>query len=136
VLAVCEWFQDGEISFVVDPGSGGAIAATVNRQPKVKCTNQAAFSVAAISANRGGLASSCAAPGGITGTLRSQESAGDSFDYTFTCGTGAGIGAGFGPGREQEVGVGGVGGQVSPAQYATAPAHADYRDTITLIVTY
>jgi hypothetical protein len=136
VLAVCEWFQDGDISFNVDPSAGAPISATVSRQPKVKCTNQTGFSVSAVSANRGGVPASCAAPGGITGTLRSLANAGDAFDYTFTCGTGTGVGAGFGSGQEQDVGVGGVGGLVSPAQYAEAVAHADYRDSVTLVVTY
>jgi hypothetical protein len=136
VIAVCEWFQDGDISFTVDPSSGGPIGATVSRQPKVKCTNQTAFTVTAVSANKGGAPASCAAPGGITGSLRSAAASGDAFDYTFTCGTASGVGAGFGDGKEQEVGAGGVGGMVSRPQYAEAVAHTDYQDTVTLIVTY
>lgn len=136
VVGVCEWYQDGEMAFAVDPSAGGPISATVIRQPKVKCTNQTAFTVAAVSANKGGVLASCAAPGGITGSLRSQSNPAHAFDYTFTCGTGAGVGAGFGAGREQDAGVGGVGGTVTPAQYAEAVAHADYQDTVTLVVTY
>jgi spore coat protein U-like protein len=136
VIGVCAWFQDGDIAFNVDPSAGGAISATVGKQPMVKCTNQTPFTVAASSANKGGVAASCAAPSGITGTLRSQSNAAHTFDYTFTCGSGTGVGAGFGVGKEQDVGVGGVGGLVSPAQYSEAVAHADYQDTVTLIVTY
>lgn len=136
VDGVCQWFQDGDISFVIDPSAGGPIGATVTRQPKVKCTNQKGFTVAAVSANKGGVAASCAAPGGITGLLRSEAAGTDTFEYTFTCGTAAGTGAGFGAGKEQDLGVGGVAGSVAASQYQDAVAHADYKDTLTLTVTY
>ena len=136
VVGVCESFQDGDLSFTIDPSSAGPISARVDRQPKVKCSNQTSFTVAAVSANKGGAPASCAAPGGITGTLRSASSAADTFEYTFTCGTAAGVGAGFGTGRELDLGVGGVGGLVTRSQYAAAVGHTDYQDTVTLVVTY
>ena len=136
VSGVCESFRDGVIAFSIDQSTGLAVGADVSWQPKVKCTNQTVFTVLAISQNKNLGELSCAAPGGIVGTLQSRANTADAFDYTFTCGTATGVGAGFGDGKEQDVGVGGVAGVVTPEQYARAVAHTDYWDTITLVIHY
>ena len=127
VQAQCGSAVNGVLNISIDPSLTGAQLMTITTNATVKCSNQRAVTVSALSAGSG----QSSATGSLTGTMKNGANA---INYTLVFNNNI-TGLGFGSGKDVLILVSGSVAQAD-AENAVYLLIGSYTDTVTLTITY